>query len=512
MKVFTYIAGFLFVSMLFLQISSINAQGALLPVDMDYDGDVDGADLAAFTFSESDVTADLIRFSASFGSKETFAFVYEVGPGQTYANPNEVPWESLMPGSLVRIHYQDAHYRSKWVLAAAGTADAPIVVRGIPRNGMLPVISGENATTRMALDFWNENRSVIKIGGSSHPSGVPAWVTIENLDIRSARPAYSFIDDAGNSQIYSSNAAAIHVEQGSHITIRNCVLHDCANGFFAGAASTDLLLESNHISDNGMDGSIYQHNNYTECRGITFQYNHFGPLRSGCRGNNLKDRSAGTLIRYNWIEAGNRTLDLVDSDHSQLIEDPAYAETFVYGNVLIKHDVVENGQVLHYGGDSGYTDRYRKGTLWFFNNTVVSHRSGNTTLMRLSTNEEHAECFNNVVMVAADSGRLAILDDTGSMNLYHNWLSQGWTTAYGTLGGTINSWNNLTALLPGFIDPAANNYHLAQTSDCVDAGSALPADILPDHALLYQYLSDQGYTIREDSNILDIGAFTTEEE
>ncbi|MCG8550545.1 MAG: hypothetical protein MI799_09115, partial [Desulfobacterales bacterium] len=299
---------------------------------------------------------------------------------------------------------------------------------------------------------------------------------------------------------------------GSHITIRNCVLHDCANGFFAGAASADLLMESNHIFDNGIENSIYQHNNYTECRGLTFQYNHFGPLRSGCRGNNLKDRSAGTVIRYNWIEGGNRTLDLVDSGHNQLIHDPAYAETFVYGNVLIKHDVVENSQVLHYGGDSGDTARYRKGTLWFFNNTVVSHRSSNTTLMRLSTNEEHAECFNNVALVTAGSGRLAILDDTGSMNLHHNWLSEGWTEAHGMLGGTIDSWDNLTGILPGFTDLSANNYHLAPASDCVDTGSALPADILPDHALLYQYLFDQGYTNREDANILDIGAFTVEEE
>ncbi|MDY6837249.1 MAG: hypothetical protein SWH78_04660 [Thermodesulfobacteriota bacterium] len=46
-------------------------------------------------------------------------------------------------------------------------------------------------------------------------------------------------------------------------------------------------------------------------------------------------------------------MDLVESDHSALRNDPSYRETVVYGNVLIEHDVVENSQVLHYGGDSG---------------------------------------------------------------------------------------------------------------------------------------------------------------
>jgi hypothetical protein len=507
MQTTTSMAVALMMTLSFSLVSPFSSYSALPPVDLNYDGDVDGEDLADFASSgEAD---DLARLAASIGLVENFSHVYDVGPGNTYADPNDVPWESLAPGSLVRIHYREEPYANKWVLAVAGTADAPIVVRGIPQDGVLPVITGENATTRLALDYWNENRSVIKVGGSSRPSAIPSYLTIENLDIRSARPAYTFTDDSGNEQTYSSNAASIHVEEGSHITIRNCILHDSANGFFAGAGSSDLLLESNFIADNGIYSSIYQHNNYTECRGITFQYNHFGPLRSGCRGNNLKDRSAGTVIRYNWIEAGNRTLDLVDSDHGDLIDDPSYPETFVYGNVLIKHDVVENGQVLHYGGDSGNTENYRKGTLWFYNNTVVSYRSGNTTLMRLSTNDEHADCFNNVVLATAGSGRLAILDSGGTIDLYHNWLSQGWVDVHGTLEGEIDSWDNLCGADPGFEDLSTQDYHLSADSGCVDAGEVLPADILPGHTLQHQYVLHQRYTIRPDTGAIDMGAFGT---
>lgn len=196
----------------------------------------------------------------------------------------------------------------------------------------------------------------------SIPAQFPSQILIENLDIRSARPPYSFSDDHGDSATYATNAAAIHVEMGEHIVIRNCILHDYGNGFFASSQSSDLLLEANHVYDNGIEGSIYHHNSYTETLYITFQFNHYGPLRSGCKGNNLKDRSAGTIVRYNWTEAGNRTLDLVDSDHADLLNDPSYLQTFVYGNVLIKHDVQENSQVLHYGGDSGRIGVLKKGS------------------------------------------------------------------------------------------------------------------------------------------------------
>src|SRR3970282_1976293 len=139
----------------------------------------------------------------------------------------------------------------------------------------------------------------------------------------------------------------------------------------------------------------YEHNNYTEAAGIVFQFNRFGPLCTGCDGNNLKDRSAGTVIRYNWIEGGNRQLDLVDSD--VLYTDPAYATTFVYGNVLIEPDGAGNRQIVHYGGDGGDEAVYRKGTLHFYANTVVSTRAGNTTLFRLSSPDESADCRNNVL-------------------------------------------------------------------------------------------------------------------
>src|SRR6185503_10122766 len=105
--------------------------------------------------------------SAPFASATT----YEVGPGKPYATPSAVPWESLQPGDLVLIFWRSAPYKDKWVICRQGTAAAPITVRGVAGpGGELPVIDGNGATTRLALDYWGEERSVIKIGGASIPA------------------------------------------------------------------------------------------------------------------------------------------------------------------------------------------------------------------------------------------------------------------------------------------------------------------------------------------------------
>ncbi len=82
-----------------------------------------------------------------------FDNVYEVGPGLAYETPNDVPWESLQPSSIVRIHWRQEPYRSKWVITTTATIDQPVVVIGVPNNGMLPVITGENATTREGMYY-----------------------------------------------------------------------------------------------------------------------------------------------------------------------------------------------------------------------------------------------------------------------------------------------------------------------------------------------------------------------
>ena len=246
------------------------------------------------------------------------AVTYEVGPGKTYANIGDVPLESLAAGDTVLIYYRTTPYKEKWVICAQGTEANPVSFIGVPgAGGELPVIDGDGATTRSQLSFWSDNRGLIKFGESSiPPDATPKYIILENLEFANAREGFYFTDESGISTQFARNASAIWIVKGENITVRNCIIRDSGNGFFTYSTddnvSRDILLEGCYVYNNGGDASIYEHNSYCESLGITYQYNHYGPLRSAALGNNLKDRSGGMVIRYNWIESGNKQLDIVD--------------------------------------------------------------------------------------------------------------------------------------------------------------------------------------------------------
>lgn len=452
----------------------------------------------------------LVWFSAIPGHAE----VYEVGPEKKYQLLEKVPWESLSPGDEVRIHWRPQPYRSKWVLCRRGTRDQPIVIKGIPsEKGALPVIDGRSAVTRPQLRFWGEQRGIIKIGGARDPADtMPAYIVIENLDIRSARPSF-FYFSADGLQKYFQNAAAIFIEKGEHITIRNCYLHDCGNGLFVAYESKDILVENCSIYHNGIADSYYEHNVYTEAAGITFQGNYLGPLRENCLGNNLKDRSAGLVVRYNWIESGNRQLDLVDSEGGDTIRyDPRYRTTYVYGNVLVKRKEDPNTQVVHYGGDSGDESAYRKGTLFFYNNTVVSRRAS-TTLVRLSTASEHLDCRNNILFTTHAGRSFAILDESGTASLSHNWIKPGWKAAHSTRFGKVSSEAEIhSGDDPGFQDEAKNLFFLTAKSACLDKAGPLPAAVQQNFPLKLEFKGPRGTKQRPTASLKDLGALERESE
>ncbi len=443
------------------------------------------------------------------GGTARAATTYRVGPGQPLATPSDVPWESLVAGDSVLIHARTQPYRDKWVICRTGTEAQPIVVRGVPDpgTGALPLIEGANATTRSALNFWSEGRGVIKIGGANSPPDVmPTWIVIENLEIKGARPENTFTGRSGLTS-YGGNAAAIYVEKGQNIVVRGCHLHDCSNGLFCASETTNLLVESNWIEDNGNVGSIFEHNNYTEALGITFQFNHFGPLRAGAGGNNLKDRSAGCIIRYNWIEGGNRQLDLVETDFATLANDPRYHATFVYGNVLYEQGDEGNSQVVHYGGDGGGNAMYRKGTLYLHHNTIISKRTGNTTLLRLSTDDESADVRNNLLYVTAAGSRLAMLDANGSLVVTRNWMKPGWVESHGGGNPDLTDAGQVLGSAPGFVDFTAENFELGDGSACLDTSVALLAAAVPDHVPAHEYIKHQAGRARPDDGSRDLGAY-----
>jgi subtilase family serine protease len=434
------------------------------------------------------------------------AAIYEVGPGQPYPTIGSVPWATLTAGDTVLIHWQATPYREKWVINRPGTVVAPITVRGVPNgNGELPVIDGNGATTPAPLNFWGETRAVIKLGGSNVPNNPqPTYVVIESLDVRSARAPYTFRGDDSATYTYSDSAGAIWIEAGDHITIRNCILSDSSNGFFTSNASSNVLVEGCYIRDNGVSGSIYQHNIYTESATITYQFNRLGPLRAGCPGNNLKDRSANLVVRYNWLDGGARQLDLVDSEF--LYTQPGYNRTYVYGNVLIEHPADGSRQIVHYGGDSGITGQYRKGYLHFYNNTVYSERTDATTLFRPQTDDERVDARNNIAYVTAAGSTLGIVEGAGVVEYRNNWLKTGYVANHGG-GSVVDLGGNVTGASPAFLDETGQDFHLSGASACINAGTTLHADTLPLHDVVSEYVKHQQGAARGLDGTLDIGAY-----
>jgi hypothetical protein len=405
------------------------------------------------------------------------AGVYEVGAGKAHATVGSVPWEALKPGDEVRIHWRAEAYREKWVLCCRGTQEKPIKISGIPGpEGQLPVIDGKDATTRPALNYWGEERGVLKIGGANQPDDtMPAYIVVENLDISGGCPPNTFKGRRGTTT-YSKDAASIIVEKAEHLVLRNLLLHDSGNGLMVSAQSKDVRVERCHLYDNGNPGSITEHNAYTECDGIVFEGNRFGPLRSGCSGNNLKDRSAGLVVACNWIEGGNRQLDLVDATGNPALNaSPAYRRTLVYGNVIIEREGDGNNQIVHYGGDSGKTEGYRKGVLYFYHNTLVSTRKSAIAAFRLSSPEETVECHGNIFHVALKGKNLSLMAKVGVVKLGKNWLSAGWVQSVDDFTGSIQILEpSVQGVDPGFIMPAEQDFSLNSGSVCLGAALSLP--------------------------------------
>ena len=216
----------------------------------------------------------------------------------------------------------------------------------------------------------------------------PAYITFENLEIKNATTPYTFTDDAGAVTSYVANAAGFWIVDGKNITIRNCYIHDCGNGVLTYTADSgadnwtqDMLLEGNYITNCGNSGSTRSMAPTCESYRITYQYNHYGPPRGGdTPPSAMTSRTAAPARRPLQLDRGRQQmLDLIDSEDSEtLANEPEYHKTYIYGNVLIERNDAGNRQIIHFGQDA-YMYPRQKG--YFYNNTIISNRTGATTLV-----------------------------------------------------------------------------------------------------------------------------------
>lgn len=468
-------------------------------------------------------------------SCQAWATVYTVGPGQAHAELTTVPWLDLKAGDQVHIHWREQPYRTKIGIMGRGTANQRIVIRGIPGpGGQRPEISGDGAVTAIQNrgffnQQWDEFLGVVVIKrGSNQPWGSkPGYITIDGLKITGGHPDYGYTDQNGNPARYRAGSGGIWAVVAENFVVRNCEITNNGNGLFVlskdeeATVSRDVLVQNNHIHTNGIVGSYFEHNIYTQVAAITFEGNRIGRLRPGAEGSSLKDRSSSTVIRYNWIEPNALAIDLVDPEDSGniLINEPGFNNSYVYGN-FIYHDAVRakrRGEVvasrmIHFGGDSGQTDIYRK-RLHFFHNTVVIRSnlsdSWRMHVFKLSTESQSVHASNNVLYREGDSNFM-LMTEFGDAWLHgRNWMSNGWQNGDERyfVGNVRMTQSPITGESPALADIANKNLEPQQGSVIVDAAGSLPAE-LNSHPLRRTYWPAYGTDARAvQGSGADIGAY-----
>ncbi len=423
---------------------------------------------------------------ANIGSCQPSGFGtdYPVGPGQPYSSLSDVPWDNLGPGDTVRIHYRPTPYREKIVIRTDGSEEQPIRICGVAGSeGQKPILDGDGAVNdpddREAYGSYRpmEGLAMVMLWNRDYDLKVHN-IVIDGLHIRNAKNNFRYTRMNGSTSRYEDGAACIRIQAADNVVIRNNELENCGNGIFTmsqeyneASLTRNLLIEGNYIHSNGQPGSYLEHGVYIQAIGVTYQYNHFGPNAAGAEGATLKERVAGSVIRYNRFDSGStRVLDLVEvedaapwylesayrqwaNDNGESIDperlekvrraEAAYRKTYVYGN-LIRHvgSKTPAANLIHYGWDND-PEYARRGALYFYNNTLVllNDREDSWRIRlfdmypydesRGIPAEEKVLAFNNIVYQAAETpgatpSYFCLGRDSGTIELGINWISNGW--------------------------------------------------------------------------------------
>lgn len=444
----------------------------------------------------------VVTASAGTGGPKT----YEIGPGRPLTRLADLDWSRLGPGDTVNIHVTPGGYHELIQISSRGTPASWITINGVPDpvTGELPVIDGRDAT--LAPQFRNHWEGLHGYGAvvvGTRPGFAqgykPGYVTIRGLDVRGCAVGNAFIDVDGTRRTYGNVGAGVYLERCDHVTVSGCVIHDNGEGIFGAGQSTfdrlmtNIVVDSNRIFGNGNVGSEREHNTYIEAVGTLYQFNRYGPLRSGALGAGLKDRSVGTVIRGNWIEGGLHQLQIPEAQNQAdlAVALSRYRTTIVQGNTLVA-PAGNGASLIWFGGDQGVTAWYRKGVLYVDHNTLIarSDQSHNykTVAIMAASGGEAIDARNNIIAAIPDTpgsphADLGLVGADNHAFFGRTWVTPGWlpTTVgsyafTGLLGGT-SGFIAGPAVDPGFVDMAVGDYRLATTSVCVDVSGRMAAAV-----------------------------------
>ncbi|GAC1650336.1 MAG: hypothetical protein NVS9B15_09850 [Acidobacteriaceae bacterium] len=405
--------------------------------------------------------------------------VYDVGPARPYQTLKSIAWDTLTPGSTVRIHNDDVtgtsptKYAEYFQPSSSGTATQPIRICGVPdQYGNLPIISAINATGRTNTSIYAAGYALVDILNTGfslygQPNPAPKYIIVEGLSTQHSNQSYTYVSPNGSVAYWLAGAAGIRVSNGQNIVIRGNDIGDNGNGFFNDAQTPEskmtrnVLFEGNYLHQNSTS-SGKQHQAYIQAFGQVTQFNYFGALRSGATGSQLKSRGVYDIVRYNYFgDTSLRLNDFVENQdatgystfagwmslHTSYPTDQytpdlvaaaqqAFHNHFVYGNSYVNSTATK---LVHFFADSAGNEAVRQGDLWFYNNSVYQEPSSAYRYYLFDVydnglNLPHAEwqsiqAVNNVIWFAPSLANPYFYWTnlrTGFITLGKNLISSGW--------------------------------------------------------------------------------------
>jgi hypothetical protein len=353
------------------------------------------------------------------------AMSYQVGPGKIHQTLQQVT-DLLEPGDVVEVA-GDATYPGDVTLTKSGTAEHPITIRGLRRNGRRPVISGGS----IGVHFDRANYGILE------------GFEIEGASARGIR------------------------HRGAFNVIRDTYVHDCPDQGILGSdtMSGSLTLEYVEVARcGGPPGGhqVYVSTDPVAFPGAVFRMQHCY-IHDASWGNAVKTRCERNEIYYNWVESNSlRALVLIGRDQEA---GPRPMHSDVVGNVLINGSDLPVVQLGHDGRYFGSRGRYR-----LVNNTFLLSEECPTAI-QARWQLESVQMHNNVFYRLGGEPIEILNEDTADWTTgericagRHNWVAEGATCPPEWTGTIVGS-------DPGFTNLAGYDLHLAPRSPLIGAGT-----------------------------------------
>lgn len=458
------------------------------------------------------------------------AYDFEVGVGKPYTDIDQVPWQSLLPGDKVFIHARPTPYKKTVVISSAGTPDAWIEVIGVrdPVTGAMPVFDGDGAICTQGdhADYADGAAMFAFVQLNTGAMGMvdgskPRYVHVTGFEIRNAHPSKSRTNKQGVTGPWGEFGAAFYGIGCDNICIQGNEMHNCGLGIFVNSILAErfqsryLHICNNYIYQCSAVGSYGTHSTYTESISCIYEHNYIKAVVAGSNGDTVKERSSGIVFRYNYVETSANALALRDpssenGNQNGWLEAQAVdsfgaltvRSAFVYGNTFVNRRASVESIIAI--GDGAYQE-YREGSLYFYNNVVLSYADGvdgyvgiyydplrislfglPSTRSPITVVARNNLFYTTTVTQGAKLAPLAIFTWQGIADWSSNWINRYVNTGFDTnyaatlargaqytgtgLNGLVESTDS-----PGFVSLTNADYDLLPGSPYFGLNAALPA-------------------------------------